>query len=54
MEIDIKNNQQEMPEDKVIYAPLDFIISIEQIISNLETAHKEFQFVAQNMKPVMD
>ena len=47
-----KNNKNEDAEDRVIFAPVDEIKTIEQVIENLETVSRELLTVAQGMKPV--
>ena len=54
METDKKNTQQELPEDMVIYAPIEYIISIEHVINNLETVSRDLLIVAEKMKPISD
>ena len=46
------NNKNEDADDRVIFAPVDEIKSIEQVIENLEIVSRELQIVAQGMKPV--
>ena len=46
------NNKNEDADDRVIFAPLDEIISIEQVIENLEAVSRELQKVVRSMKPV--
>jgi len=43
---------KEQPDDKVIFAPLEDINIIKNVIENLETTHRELIKVAQGMKPV--
>ena len=52
MEIEKKDHQQEPPDSKVIFAPVDEIRNIQQIIEDLETVHHELLKVAEEMKSV--
>jgi len=52
METDEKNTQQELTEDMVVYAPTEYIKSIEHIICNLETVSQYLLKVAEKMKPI--
>ena len=54
METDKKNSQQELPEDMIVYAPIEYIMSIEHVINNLETVSRDLLMVAEKMKPVSD
>ena len=54
MEINKKDNQQEQSNNKVIYAPVDEIRNIEQVLDNLETVHRELLKVAEGMKAIVD
>jgi len=45
---------KELPEDKVIYAPLEYINIIKNVIENLETTHRELIKVAERMRAVMN
>jgi len=46
------NNKNEDADDRVIFAPVDEIKNIEQVIESLETVSRELLTVAQGMKPV--
>ena len=52
METDKKNTGQARPEDRVIFAPIEEIQNIHNVIDKLETTRKEFQKVADGMKPI--
>ena len=52
MEIEKKDCQQKQSDNNVIFAPVDEIRNIEQIIDDLETVHRELLKVAEGMKPV--
>ena len=50
MGADKKTRQPRKEENKVIFAPMDEIIKIEQAIDNMEIVQKELLKVAEGMK----
>ena len=48
------NNNNKDADATVIFAPVDEIKSIEQVIESLETVSRELLSVAQGMKPVVE
>ena len=49
---DNMNNKSEDTDESVIFAPVDEIKSIEQVLENLEIVSRELLTVAQGMKPM--
>ena len=47
-------NKSEDADESVIFAPVDEIKSIEQVIENLETVSRELLTVVQGMKPIVE
>jgi len=54
MKTDEMDNKQELPECKAIFAPVEEIKHIEQIIDNLELVHRELLKVAEGMKAIVE
>jgi len=52
MDKDDRDIAKEQPDDKVIFAPLEDIRTIKNVIDNLETTRLELQKVAEGMKPI--
>ncbi len=46
------NNSFELPEDKLIYAPLEEIRRLEKVLSTLESIQRELLKVAEGLKPI--
>ena len=54
MKTDKMDKKQELPECNAIFAPVEEIKHIEQVIDNLELVHRELLKVAEGMKAIVE